>query len=73
MTELTGAFKAKYPNLYGRDWLRLVDVEDQRVFIEFGLKCGDHGRLGGKARAKHGKRNEKGRYIKMEDKNGKIG
>jgi hypothetical protein len=63
MTELTGLFKARY-SLRGRDWIRRIDPDDQRVLIEIGLRHADFGRMGGQARARSGKRGSNGRFIK---------
>lgn len=44
-----------YPNLFnsrytlqGRDWVRLLDPEDLRVFVDIGLQHADHGKKGGR-------------------------
>ena len=46
----------KYPNLFkskyqlsGSDWIRTVEPEDRRVFVEIGLQEGNHGQKGGRA------------------------
>lgn len=49
---LPGLFKNKYPTLSGFDWVRTIEPEDLRVFVDIGLRANDHGRLGGQALAK---------------------
>ena len=44
-----GIFKAHYPVLQGRDWIRNISTEDLAVFVDIGLNCAQHGRLGGKS------------------------
>lgn len=44
-----GIFKARYPVLRGKDWIRTVDPEDKDVLVYIGLEEADHGRLGGEA------------------------
>ena len=39
MSEYTGIFKAKYGILQGKAWIRSLDPEDLRVFIEMGFKA----------------------------------
>ena len=56
-------FKNRYSSLKGKDWIKRISPEDKRVFIELGLKHVQYGRLGGIARAKTAKRNEKGQFI----------
>lgn len=47
-------FNSRY-SLQGRDWVRLLEPEDLRVFVDIGLKAMDHGRLGGRGLVKkHG-------------------
>ena len=41
-------FKSGY-SLHGRDWVRRIDPEDLRVFVDIGLAAADFGRKGGKA------------------------
>lgn len=62
--DLKGLFKNRYPELKGRDWLRHVDKEDRQAFIKLGLQSAEYGKLGGKARGKNGKRDNKGRFTK---------
>lgn len=52
MSEYTGIFKAKYTTLQGRAWVRSLDPEDLRVFIEMGFKAWDYGRKGGLAHSR---------------------
>ena len=47
-----GIFKARYPSLHGKDWVRNISTEDLQVFIDIGLAATDHGRLGGKSLVK---------------------
>ncbi len=62
--EYKGIFKRRYPELKGRDWLSRISAEDKQAFIKLGLQCSEYGRLGGLVRAKNGKRDHKGRFIK---------
>jgi hypothetical protein len=58
-------FKNRYPEgLRGRDWINRVMPEDQKAFQEIGLDHALHGVLGGIARAKTGKRDNRGRFIR---------
>jgi hypothetical protein len=59
-------FKNKYPFLRGRDWLRYILSDDLHVFITIGLENSQHGYLGGIARARTAKRDERGQVIKNE-------
>jgi hypothetical protein len=43
-----GIFKSRY-SLQGKDWLRQVDPDDLRVFVDIGLQAAEHGRKGGRA------------------------
>jgi hypothetical protein len=53
---LPNLFKARYPILRGKDWVRRIEPEDLRVFVDIGLKANDHGKQGGRALVeKHGK------------------
>ena len=47
--DYSGLFKARYPSLSGKDWVRNISTEDLQVFIDIGLASADHGRLGGKS------------------------
>lgn len=42
-------FKSRYPVLRGRDWIRTIEPDDQKVFISIGLEEMQHGKLGGQA------------------------
>jgi hypothetical protein len=60
-----------YPNLFksryilkGKDWIKSISEEDKRAFIQIGFKHSDYGRKGGLHRAKFGKRDGKGRFVK---------
>lgn len=59
-----------YPGLFasyqktGSDWIRRLEPEDLKAFIELGMRSWDYGKLGGKARAKSAQRDEKGRFTK---------
>lgn len=57
-------FKNRYDKLLGSDWIRRIDAEDRKAFIEIGLAAMDFGKLGGTARAKTAKRDSNGRFIK---------
>lgn len=57
-------FKRRYNSLTGKDWIRSVLPEDRRAFVHIGMQAHDYGRLGGKARARTARRDEKGRFIK---------
>lgn len=50
-TILTGVFKARYPVLKGKDWVRTIDPEDRRVFVSIGAEAHLHGVIGGQALA----------------------
>lgn len=64
MTNLKGIFKARYPQLSGVDWVRRIEPEDRKAFIEIGMQAWDYGRMGGKARAKTARRDQRGRFAK---------
>lgn len=57
-------FKSRYTTLKGKDWIKTIEPEDKRVFVEIGFKHSDYGRKGGLYRGKFGKRDERGRFIK---------
>ena len=57
-------FKSRYPSLRGRDWIRTIDPDDLRAFVEIGMKHNDYGRVGGKARSATAKRDKRGRFTK---------
>ena len=59
-------FKNRYPKLKGRDWIKKIDPEDKQVFISIGMTHNQHGKLGGKHRAKNGLRDKRGRFIAMK-------
>ena len=42
-------FKSRYPVLKGKDWIRTIESDDQKVFISIGLEEMQHGKLGGQA------------------------
>ena len=56
-------FKSRY-TLKGRDWIKKIDPEDLKAFVQIGFKHSDYGRKGGKQRAKTGKRDNRGRFTK---------
>lgn len=59
-------FKSRYPDLKGKAWIKAIDPEDRKVFVDIGLQEMDHGRKGGLALVKkHGRKHMK--------KNAKIG
>lgn len=58
-----GYFKI-YAPLKGRDWIKRLPPEELQAFVHIGLAYADYGRLGGNVRAKTGKRDSKGRFIK---------
>ena len=62
-----GLFKNRYPALRGRDWIRHVEADDCRAFVQIGLEYADHGRKGGRARAQNAQRDERGRFIRTEE------
>ena len=41
-------FKCKYA-LHGHDWVRRIEPDDLRVFVDIGLQANEHGRQGGRA------------------------
>jgi len=58
-----------YKPLKGRDWIKTLPDEDKKVFIQIGLEAGDHGRLGGIARAETAKRDRRGHFVKDDGSN----
>jgi len=60
---LVGIIKQKYPNLKGSDWINQIDPEDKAVLLSIMNERNGHGRKGGMARAKTGKRDKNGRFI----------
>lgn len=50
----------------GSNWVSKLSSEDREVFSWIGRAHGEFGKLGGKARAKNAKRDERGRFIKDE-------
>jgi hypothetical protein len=57
-------FISRYPRLKGKAWLNSIMPEDKAAFIRLGQQYHEYGKLGGKIRAKTGKRDSKGRFIK---------
>lgn len=41
-------FKSRY-RLKGSDWLRRIDPDDLKAFVDIGLQAAEHGRKGGRA------------------------
>lgn len=66
MTEYTGAFKRNYGPLQGYDWVRKLDAEARRIFVEMGNRFNEHGHRGGVARAQTADRDERGRFIRSD-------
>lgn len=62
-----GLFKSRYPTLRGRDWILRVEADDFQAFVQIGLEYADHGRAGGRARAQGAMRDERGRFVKVEE------
>jgi hypothetical protein len=58
---LKGMFMKLKPQ--GRDWVRRLDPENKRVFIDIGLQAGDHGKMGGAVRAATATRCGKGHFL----------
>ena len=56
-------FKRRYPRLKGKDWIRRIDPDDRRAFVQIGLLATENGHKGGKARAASATRDEKGRIV----------
>lgn len=53
-------FKSRYPKLQGRDWVKHIDPEDRRVFVELGLSETNFGKSGGQVTVKkHGRKHMK--------------
>ena len=73
MSEYTGLFKSRYPNITGSDWIRKVDPDDRRVFVQIGHEHAEHGRLGGFARASSAKRDSRGRFVSADGSNSRTG
>ena len=44
-----GLFKARYPVLRGKDWIRTISPDDLKFFIKEGMKAWDYGKMGGAA------------------------
>lgn len=63
-TDLKGVFKSRYPQLSGADWIRRLEPEDLKAFIQIGMQAWDYGRMGGEVRAKTCKRDNRGRFAK---------
>lgn len=42
-------FKARYPVLKGKDWVRTISPEDRKVFVDIGREAHDTGKMGGRA------------------------
>ncbi|MHC4752301.1 MAG: hypothetical protein ACYTFW_20805 [Planctomycetota bacterium] len=57
-----GLFKSKYPDLQGRDWINQLSVEDRKVFTWIWQRSHEFGHLGGLARARSAKRDNRGRF-----------
>jgi hypothetical protein len=47
----SGIFKARYPVLTGKDWIRRINPDDRAVLVDIGLQAAEHGHLGGVALA----------------------
>ncbi len=56
-------FKQKY-QLKGKNWVKTIEPDDLKVFIDIGMRFNDYGRMGGKVRGKTGKRDRRGRFTK---------
>lgn len=41
-------FKARYPVLKGKDWVRTIAPEDRKVFVSIGMEANLHGVIGGR-------------------------
>jgi hypothetical protein len=59
---LEGMFK-KFQPLEGHDWLRRIPAEDREVFSWIGRTFHNHGKMGGKARARTANRCKCGKFI----------
>lgn len=57
-------FKSRYPSLRGKDWVKTIDPDDLKAFIQIGMKFNQYGVLGGRARALKAQRDEKGKFVK---------
>lgn len=44
-----GLFRSRYPVLRGKDWIKALEPDDLKAFVEIGLQETDHGRKGGLA------------------------
>lgn len=49
--------------LHGRNWLTTLGKEEKSFFNYLGCAYNDHGRMGGKARAKTALRDKRGRFL----------
>lgn len=43
-----GIFKARYPVLQGKAWVRDIDPEDRAVWVSIGMEANLHGVMGGR-------------------------
>jgi hypothetical protein len=59
---LEGYFKRNY-DLKGKDWIKSLPEYERKAFIRYIQQLSDHGRMGGKARARNANRDELGRFI----------
>lgn len=66
MSNYPNLFKSRYPLLKGKDWIRTIEPDDRKVFVELGMKHSEYGRLGGKVRAATCRRDNRGRFVKGE-------
>ena len=62
MSEYTGIFKSRYPELKGKNWIKDISIEDQKAFYHIGFTASGYGRKGGVSRAKTAKRDNRGRF-----------
>lgn len=69
-----GIFKGKYGDqLRGKTWLKAIDPQDAQVFVQIGHEAGQHGKIGGQARAAGAKRDGRGRFLSKSGTNKRTG
>ena len=56
-------FKSRYV-LQGKDWIRRVEPDDRKAFVQIGMRFHNYGKMGGKARAATARRDKRGRFTK---------
>ena len=60
---LQGVFKSRYPKLKGKAWVKTIEPDDLKAFVQIGQRHHQYGVLGGMARAMTARRDNKGRFV----------